>query len=107
MPGASNRENDYETDLPEFDPIKHHNNYCPWVNGNVAAACCINTSSSTSSTAFSGWQLTVDAIETLQSLGQAQNQTMQSDSAASLYKVKIGASFWLSFDFMDVLLFII
>ncbi|XP_062186834.1 uncharacterized protein LOC133890471 isoform X2 [Phragmites australis] len=84
--GATNRENDYETDLPEFDPIKHHNDYCPWVNGNVAAACCINTSSSTSSTAFSGWQLTVDAIETLQSLGQAQNQTMQSDSAASLYK---------------------
>ncbi|XP_062188944.1 uncharacterized protein LOC133892274 [Phragmites australis] len=84
--GASNGENDYETDLPEFDPIKHHNNYCPWVNGDVAAACCTNTSSSTSSTALSGWQLTVDAIETLQSLGQAQNQTMQSDSAASLYK---------------------
>ncbi|KAG2631660.1 hypothetical protein PVAP13_2NG039600 [Panicum virgatum] len=81
--GATNGENDYETDLPDFDPIKHHNNYCPWVNGNVAAACCISTGSST---ALSGWQLTVDAIETLQSVGQAQNQTRQSDSAASLYK---------------------
>ncbi|KAL6880551.1 hypothetical protein ACP4OV_012116 [Aristida adscensionis] len=84
--GAANGENDYETDLPEFDPIKHHNSYCPWVNGNVAAACCIASSSSTATSALSGWQLTVDAIEMLQSLGQAQNQTMQSDSAASLYK---------------------
>jgi hypothetical protein len=83
LSGTTNGENDYETDLPDFDPIKHHNNYCPWVNGNVAAACCINTGSST---ALSGWQLTVDAIETLQTVGQAQNQTMQSDSAASLYK---------------------
>lgn len=81
--GATNGGNDYETGLPDFDPIRHHNDYCPWVNGNVAAACCISTGSST---ALSGWQLTVDAIETLQSLGQAQNQTMQSDSAASLYK---------------------
>ncbi|KAK3124443.1 hypothetical protein QOZ80_7BG0586620 [Eleusine coracana subsp. coracana] len=82
--GAINGENDYGS-LPEFDPIKHHNSYCPWVNGNVAASCCINTSSSSSSTALSGWQLTLDAIEKMQS-GQAQNQTMQSDSAASLYK---------------------
>ncbi|TVU41371.1 hypothetical protein EJB05_14879 [Eragrostis curvula] len=84
--GATNGENDSETDLPEFDPIKHHNSYCPWINGIVAAACCINGSSSTSSTVLSGWQLTVDAIETLQSLGQGQNQIMKSDSAASLYK---------------------
>jgi hypothetical protein len=84
LSGATNGGNDYETGLPDFDPIRHHNDYCPWVNGNVAAACCISTGSST---ALSGWQLTVDAIETLQSLGQAQNQTMQSDSAASLYKV--------------------
>lgn len=86
LSGATNGENDYETELPDFDPIKHHNNFCPWVNGNVAAACCINSGSSTE---LSGWQLTVDAIETLQSLGQAQNQTMQSDSAASLYKVRL------------------
>ncbi|KAF8732282.1 hypothetical protein HU200_016262 [Digitaria exilis] len=90
LSGGTNGENDHETDLPDFDPIKHHNNYCPWVNGNVAAACCINTGSST---ALAGWQLTVDAIETLQSLGQAQNQTMQSDSAASLYKVRAASLF--------------
>uniref|UniRef100_K3ZQE7 Uncharacterized protein n=1 Tax=Setaria italica TaxID=4555 RepID=K3ZQE7_SETIT len=108
--GATNGENDYETELPDFDPIKHHNNYCPWVNGNVAAACCINSGSST---ALSGWQLTVDAIETLQSLGQAQNQTMQSDSAASLYKVRLlrrsnyptilCRPFWLSANFSKFL----
>jgi hypothetical protein len=83
---AANGGNDYEAGLPEFDPISHHNNYCPWVNGHVAAACCINTGSSTS-TGLSGWQLTVDALETIQSLAQAQNQIMPSDSAASLYKV--------------------
>ncbi|VAH30629.1 unnamed protein product [Triticum turgidum subsp. durum] len=84
--GATDGENDYETGLPEFDPIKHHNNYCPWVNGYVAIACTINTGSSTNSAAFCGWQLTVDALETVQSLGQNQYQAMRSDSAASLYK---------------------
>jgi hypothetical protein len=93
--GAINGENGSES-LPEFDPIRHHNSYCPWVNGNVAASCCINVSSSSSSTALSGWQLTVDAIETVQS-GQAENETMGSDSAASLYKV--GLSFDLPFGF--------
>ncbi|KAK1681641.1 hypothetical protein QYE76_042489 [Lolium multiflorum] len=84
--GAMNGENDYGTSLPEFDPIKHHNNCCPWVNGYVAAACSINSSSITNSSAFCGWQLTLDALETVQSLGQDQTQAMQSDSAASLYK---------------------
>ncbi|XP_062212621.1 uncharacterized protein LOC133913468 [Phragmites australis] len=83
--GATNGENDYESGLLEFDPVKHHNSYCPWVNGTVAAACCNNTGSSSSTSALSGWQLTVDALDTFQSPGQAQNQTMQSDSAASLY----------------------
>ncbi|ONM10008.1 uncharacterized isoform X1 [Zea mays] len=83
--GATNGENDYESGLLEFDPVKHHNTYCPWVNGNVAAACCNNIGSSSSSSAPSGWQLTIDAVDTYQSLGQAQNQIMQSDSAASLY----------------------
>ncbi|CAL4927699.1 unnamed protein product [Urochloa decumbens] len=84
--GATNGENDYESGLLEFDPVKHHNSYCPWVNGVVAAACCNNNiGSSSSSSALSGWQLTIDALDTLHSLGQAQNQIMQSDSAASLY----------------------
>ena len=59
------------------------------MNGNVAAACCSNIGSSSSSSAPSGWQLTIDAVDTYQSLGQAQNQIMQSDSAASLYMVKL------------------
>ncbi|TVU44719.1 hypothetical protein EJB05_04170 [Eragrostis curvula] len=83
--GVTNGENDYESGLPEFDPVKHHNSYCPWVNGTVAAACCNNTGSSSSTSALCGWQLTIDALDTFQSLGQAQNQMMQSDSAASLY----------------------
>ncbi|RCV40564.1 hypothetical protein SEVIR_9G064300v4 [Setaria viridis] len=83
--GATNGENDYESGLLEFDPVKHHNSYCPWVNGIVAAACCNNIGSSSSSSALSGWQLTIDALDTFHSLGQAQNQIMQSDSAASLY----------------------
>ncbi|XP_039827894.1 uncharacterized protein LOC120689615 isoform X2 [Panicum virgatum] len=83
--GATNGENDYEAGLLEFDPVKHHNSYCPWVNGIVAAACCNNIGSSSSSSALSGWQLTIDALDTFHSLGQAQNQIMQSDSAASLY----------------------
>jgi len=87
--GATNGENDYEAGLLEFDPVKHHNSYCPWVNGIVAAACCNNIGSSSSSSALSGWQLTIDALDTFHSLGQAQNQIMQSDSAASLYMVKL------------------
>lgn len=83
--GGTNGENDYESGLLEFDPVKHHNSFCPWVNGIVAAACCNNIGSSSSSSALSGWQLTIDAYDTFQSLGQAQNQIMQSDSAASLY----------------------
>lgn len=54
----------------------------------MAAACCSNTESSSSSSPLSGWQLTVDALDTFQSLGQAQNHAMRSDSAASLYMVK-------------------
>ncbi|XP_006650690.2 uncharacterized protein LOC102700693 [Oryza brachyantha] len=83
--GATNGENDFESGLPEFDPVKHHDSYCPWVNGTVAAACCSNTESSSSTSPLSGWQLTVDALDTFQSLGQAQNHAMRSDSAASLY----------------------
>ncbi|VAI37614.1 unnamed protein product [Triticum turgidum subsp. durum] len=82
--GATNGENDYEPGLPDFDPVKHHNSCCPWVNGIVAAACCYDTSSSSGSPELSGWQLTVDALDTFQSLGQSQNQTMRSESAASL-----------------------
>ncbi|XP_073107735.1 uncharacterized protein [Elaeis guineensis] len=86
--GTANGENDYEAEAGEFDPIKHHNSYCPWVNGNVAAAGCESDSGSSSSStvALCGWQLSLDALDTFQSLGHVPNQTMQSESAASLYK---------------------
>lgn len=72
----------------EFDPIKHHNFFCPWVNGNVAAAGVTKSNSSSSSAgalALCGWQLTLDALDGFQTLDP--NQTVESESAASLYKV--------------------
>ncbi|KAJ6825734.1 uncharacterized protein M6B38_375195 [Iris pallida] len=86
--GPANGENDYEAVAEEFDPIKHHNTYCPWVNENVAAAGCNidGASTSSSSEAHCGWQLTLDALDAFQSLGDGLNQAVQSESAASLYK---------------------
>ncbi|CAI8617626.1 unnamed protein product [Vicia faba] len=81
--GPPKGESNYE-EAVEFDPIVHHNQCCPWVNGNVAAAGCASSIPSTSSDtiALCGWQLTLDA---LQSLGNV-IPTVQSESAASLYK---------------------
>ncbi|WOL08942.1 hypothetical protein Cni_G17695 [Canna indica] len=86
--GAANGENEYEMGNREFDPIKHHNCYCPWVNGNVAAAGCNSDSGSSvnNSEVLCGWELTLDALDVFQSLGHVPNQMMQSESAASLYK---------------------
>ncbi|CAA7405406.1 unnamed protein product [Spirodela intermedia] len=84
-----NGENDFEGGAGEFDPIQYHHYFCPWVNGNVAAAGCASSSSSTSSSsaaALCGWQLTLDALDAYQSLGHIPNQTLESESAASLYK---------------------
>ena len=71
----------------EFDPIVHHNQFCPWVNGNVAAAGSTSSGSNADAVALSGWQLTLDALNALQSLERTGVQTLQSESAASLYKV--------------------
>ena len=87
--GPPNGESNYEETI-EFDPIKHHNHFCPWVNGNVAAAGCSSSSGSGSSAgalAVCGWQLTLDALDAFQSLGNVPIQTVESESAASLYKV--------------------
>lgn len=76
----------------EFDPIKHHNHFCPWVNGNVAAAGCSSSSGSSSSAsalALCGWQQTLDALDAFQSQGQVPVQTVESESAASMYKVSM------------------
>lgn len=76
----------------EFDPIKHHNRFCPWVNGNVAAAGCSSSSgsgSSASALALCGWQQTLDALDAFQSQGQVPVQTVESESAASMYKVSM------------------
>ncbi|XXG74713.1 hypothetical protein AAC387_Pa07g3365 [Persea americana] len=86
--GPANGESNYETEPVEFDPINKHNPFCPWVNGNVAAAgsSCNGSSSGASSVAFCGWQLTLDALDAFQSLGHVPVQIMESESAASMYK---------------------
>lgn len=87
-------ESNYE-EAVEFDPIAHHNQFCPWVNGNVAAAGSSSCGSGTSAdaVAYCGWQLTLDALDALRSLGNAAIQNVQSESAASLYKVFLLALF--------------
>ncbi|KAM7252777.1 hypothetical protein ACFE04_011412 [Oxalis oulophora] len=75
-------------DVSEFDPILHHNKFCPWVDGNVAAAGSSSPSSGASdAVALCGWQLTLDALDVLRSEGNMPLQTGPSESAASLYKV--------------------
>ncbi|XP_010540118.1 PREDICTED: uncharacterized protein LOC104813972 [Tarenaya hassleriana] len=95
LPGSSYTANDQgppigesNDEVMEFDPIKYHNCYCPWVNENVAAAGCSSNSSSSSgfTEAVCGWQLTVDALDSFHSLENMQIQTMESESAASLCK---------------------
>ncbi|GAV75013.1 zf-C3HC domain-containing protein [Cephalotus follicularis] len=85
--GPPKGESNYEEAI-EFDPIIHHNQFCPWVNGNVAAAGCSSSGSSISAdtVALCGWQLTLDALDALRSLGNIAVQIVQSESAASLHK---------------------
>lgn len=90
MLGPPNGGSNYD-EVIEFDPIKHHNHFCPWVNGNVAAAGCSSSSggsgSSADAPALCGWQLTLDALDAFQSQGQLPVQTVESESAASMHKV--------------------
>ncbi|CAL0326441.1 unnamed protein product [Lupinus luteus] len=72
----------------EFNPIKLHNDYCPWVNGDVAVAGSDSpcSSSAVGTVALCGWQLTLDALDSFQSIGHLPVQTLESESAASMCK---------------------
>ncbi|XP_039686585.1 uncharacterized protein [Medicago truncatula] len=72
----------------EFDPIKLHNDYCPWVNGVVAAAGSDSpcSTSDVGPAARCGWQLTLEALDSFQLLGHLPVQTLESESAASMCK---------------------
>ncbi|KAJ8762649.1 hypothetical protein K2173_010670 [Erythroxylum novogranatense] len=85
--GPPEGESNYEESI-EFDPIVYHNQFCPWVNGHVAAAgsSCPGSGSNADGDAVCGWQLTLDALDMLQTMGLIPLQTVQSESAASLYK---------------------
>ncbi|XP_022715492.1 uncharacterized protein LOC111274827 isoform X1 [Durio zibethinus] len=100
--GPPKGESNYEEAI-EFDPIIHHNQFCPWVNGNVAAAGCSSSGSSSSADVISlcGWQLTLDALDALRSLGHVPVQTVQSESAASLYKDDHQTPGWDSFQWSE------
>uniref|UniRef100_A0A7N0REM5 C3HC-type domain-containing protein n=1 Tax=Kalanchoe fedtschenkoi TaxID=63787 RepID=A0A7N0REM5_KALFE len=82
--GPPKGENSYE-ELNEFDPIIHHNQYCPWVNGNVAAAGC-SSPMFNGDDVLCGWQLTIDALEALRTVAV---QIGPSESAASMYKDEV------------------
>ncbi|KAG0584879.1 hypothetical protein KC19_3G242000 [Ceratodon purpureus] len=47
-----------ETQSGEFDPIRQHRHFCPWINGHVASA-----TSGTSTGTLCGWQILLDALQ--------------------------------------------
>ncbi|KAL2628855.1 hypothetical protein R1flu_013541 [Riccia fluitans] len=64
----------WEHESGEFDPIRQHRHFCPWVSVHAAA--------SSSSSAVCGWQLTVEAVHSSLSGGLA-----ETESTASMHKV--------------------
>lgn len=62
----------------QFDPIRQHRHFCPWVNGHVAAA-----TSSTGPDVSCGWQIVLDALQDQRSV----TGVAASEFAASKHKV--------------------
>lgn len=62
------------------------------MNGDVAAAGSDSpcSSSGVGTVALCGWQLTLDALDSFQSLGHLPAQPLESESAASMCKVCSG-----------------
>ncbi|GJW34918.1 zinc finger, C3HC [Tanacetum coccineum] len=77
--GPPNGESNFK-EAVEFDPIKHHNFFL-----SLGVSNNDGSSSSSGGLALCGWQLTLDALDGFQALKP--NQTVESESAASLYKV--------------------
>lgn len=81
-----------EIQTRQFDPIRQHRHFCPWVNGHVAAA-----TSSTGPDISCGWQTMLDALQDQRSgTGFA-----ASEFAASNRKVSRFCSNNVSFNTME------
>ncbi|XP_024380728.1 uncharacterized protein [Physcomitrium patens] len=74
-----------EIQTGEFDPIRQHRHFCPWVNAHVAAA-----TSGTGSSKFCGWQIVLDALQPQPPSPHQQHQhqqgSVESEFTGSKYK---------------------
>eukprot|EP00252_Welwitschia_mirabilis_P007108 TRINITY_DN1818_c0_g1_i1.p1 TRINITY_DN1818_c0_g1~~TRINITY_DN1818_c0_g1_i1.p1 ORF type:complete len:924 (-),score=191.65 TRINITY_DN1818_c0_g1_i1:298-3069(-) len=64
----------------EFDPIKQHRHFCPWVTA-------IGVSSGDKYTSLCGWQLTLDAVDQCNAQELATASLKESESTSSRFKV--------------------
>eukprot|EP01018_Ginkgo_biloba_P030274 Gb_03739 [translate_table: standard] len=72
----------------EFDPIRQHRHFCPWVTPHSIAG----VPSSDTNTGLSGWQLTIDALDQCNAQELASASLRESESTSSRYKVDPVAS---------------
>ncbi|KAH9321213.1 hypothetical protein KI387_015852, partial [Taxus chinensis] len=72
----------------EFDPIRQHRHFCPWVTAHVIAG----VPGSNKNTGLCGWQLTIDALDQCNAQELASASLKESESTSSQYKVNPVAS---------------
>lgn len=67
-----------EIQTGEFDPIRQHRHFCPWINSHVATA-----TSSTRTGTLCGWQMVLDALQKQHGMPGS----VESELTASKHKV--------------------
>lgn len=72
----------------EFDPIKQHRHFCPWVTVHFSEGMLAGEKN----TGFCGWQLTADALDQCNAQDLASASLKESGSTSSRYKVNPVAS---------------